>query len=134
MTLQKINKLRLHPLIIKIQISCPVTNSDTQTLHHKALDSKREERAYYHLRNINCLRPTLSTRSTAVMVQALVTSRIDYCNALFYGLPVKLLHKLQQQSAAQIITRTRTMEHISPVLQQMHWLPACRIQNVASCL
>lgn len=52
------------------------------------------------------------------MVHALVTSHIDYCNALFYGLPLKLLHKLQlvQNSDAQIITRTHTMENIFSVL------------------
>lgn len=58
------------------------------------------------------------------MVHAHVISRINYYNALFYGLPLKLLHKLQlvQSSAARIITRTPTMEHISLVLQYC-WLP-----------
>lgn len=58
------------------------------------------------------------------MIHALVTSHIDYCKA-FYCLPHKIIHKLQliQNSDAQIISRTPLVEHITPVLQQLHWLP-----------
>ncbi len=49
-------------------------------------------------------------------IHPLVTSRIDYCDALFYGLPSKLLYKLQlvHNSAAQIICTTPITEHITP--------------------
>ena len=52
-------------------------------------------------------------------------SKLDYGNALLYGLPQSLLQQLQliQNKAARIITKTRKRDHITPSLIELHWLP-----------
>ena len=80
---------------------------------------------YYHLCNIGRIRKYLSFESCELLVNALITSRLDYCNALLYNLPNCLLNRLQriQNCAARILTYTRRDCHITPVLNRLHWLP-----------
>ena len=70
--------------------------------------------------NIHCLKESLVT-----VVHAFVTSRIDYCNSLLYGISDYNINPLQriQNSAAGIVTNTRKYDHITPILQKLHWLP-----------
>jgi hypothetical protein len=65
--------------------------------------------AYFHLHSIWKVQKFLTTVSTRALVKAHVTSPLDYCNALFYGLPVSTRNKLQrvQNAAARVITRTK---------------------------
>ena len=67
----------------------------------------------------------LTEESCKTLVHTLVTSRLDYGQTLLYGLPQTALQRLQkaQNCAARLITRTRKYEHITPVLQRLHWLP-----------
>ncbi len=53
-----------------------------------------------------------------------MTSRLDYCNALG-GCPASSINKLQivQNAAARVLTRSRKYDHITPILQSLHWLP-----------
>ena len=66
--------------------------------------------AFYHLRNISRIRKYLSSQTAEMLVHAFVSSRLDYCNSLLYGLPKELLKKLQhvQNVAARIVTHTRS--------------------------
>lgn len=74
-----------------------------------------------HFYNINRLRSSLSMNSTEVLFRALVITQIDYYNALYS----KLLYELQlvQNSAVHGLSRSPSVEHITPVLQQLHLLP-----------
>uniref|UniRef100_H3AFR3 Reverse transcriptase domain-containing protein n=1 Tax=Latimeria chalumnae TaxID=7897 RepID=H3AFR3_LATCH len=80
---------------------------------------------FFHLRNIKKLRPFLPHDSLATLMHAFVSSRIDYCNALYIGLPLKLIHRLQliQNSAARVVKNVSRFDHITPVLRELHWLP-----------
>ena len=79
----------------------------------------------------------LDTDTCKLLVHALVTSRLDYCNSLLYGSPQKTLNRLQvmQNKAARIITKTKKSDHITPVLRSLHWLPVKkRIEYKVACL
>ncbi len=58
----------------------------------------------FALYNIKKIRPFLSEHATQLLVQALVLSRLDYCNALLAGLPVSSIKPLQliQNAAARL--------------------------------
>ncbi len=84
--------------------------------------------AYYHLKNIARIRCFVCSQDLEKVVNAFITSRVDYCNCLLTlltGLPKKTIRELQliQNAAARILTRTRKSEHITPVLRSLHWLP-----------
>lgn len=81
--------------------------------------------AFFHLRNIARIRPFHSLPDAERLVHAFVTSTVDYCNALYIGLPAKSIKHLQyiQNSAARVLTHTRSRQHISGILRNLHWLP-----------
>ncbi len=56
---------------------------------------------------------------------AFMTSRLDYCNALLGGCPASSINKLQvvQNAVARVLTRSGKYDHITPILQSLHWLP-----------
>ena len=81
--------------------------------------------ASHALYKIGKIRNHLDMKTTEMLVHAFVSSRIDSCNSLLYGLPDCQLNKLQriQNSAARLITRSKKFTHITPILHQLHWLP-----------
>ena len=56
---------------------------------------------YYQLRQLRPITRSLSVEAAKSLVQAFISSRLDYCNAILYGLPDKLMRRLQSvQNAA----------------------------------
>ena len=80
---------------------------------------------YFNIRNIYRIRKFLSTEHTKISVNAFVTSRLDNCNSLLFGLPCSLLHKLQlvQNCAARLTLGGGKYDLITPLLRELHWLP-----------
>jgi hypothetical protein len=82
--------------------------------------------SYYHIRQLRQVRSSLDTNSAIVLANSLVSSKLDYCNSLYYGLPAISLNRLQrvQNALARVVVPSvRRHHHISPTLRSLHWLP-----------
>ncbi len=85
----------------------------------------------FALHNIRKIRPFLTEHAAQLLVQALVVSRLDYCNALLAGLPSNTIKPLQmiQNAAARLVFNEPKRTHVTPLFISLHWLPvAARIK------
>jgi len=83
---------------------------------------------FYHLQQLRPVLRSLTHEAARTLIQAFISSRLEYCNSLLYGLPQSLIGKVQsvQNAAARLLTGNRRRDHISPVFRQLHWLPVQR--------
>lgn len=60
-----------------------------------------------------------------LIVNSLVVCKLDYCNAIFYGVNEKQLSELQriQNAAARTILGLYKYDHLGESLKNLHWLP-----------
>ncbi len=85
----------------------------------------------YHIRDFARVRRHLTRSVAIILANALVSSRLDYCNSLLYGITGYNLRRLEgiQNSLCRIVTRASRYSSITPHLKSLHWLPiASRIQ------
>jgi hypothetical protein len=83
------------------------------------------KRAYYQIHLIHKVRKSITEDAARTLMQANVTSLLDYCNSLLIGLPQSLLNLLQrvQNCAARVVKCVPKTSHITPILKELHWLP-----------
>jgi len=81
--------------------------------------------AYYQPRQLRTIARSLLDDAKKTLVQSFVSCRLDYCNALLYGISGGLVQRLQsvQNATARLVTGARRRDLITPVLRQLHWLP-----------
>jgi len=67
---------------------------------------------------------------------ALVLSHLDYCNAVLGGLPASTLAPFQQvlYVVACTVLDLKPCNHVTPALQQLHWLPVIERIQFKLCL
>ncbi len=85
----------------------------------------------FALHNIRKIRSFLTQHAAQLLVQALVISRLEYCNALLAGLPSCIIKPLQmiQNAAARLVFSEPKRANVTPLFISMHWLPvAARIK------
>ena len=59
------------------------------------------------------------------LVQAFIHCRLDYCNTLLAGIADTQVKRLQSvhKVSARLVSGARRLDHITPVLRSLHWLP-----------
>ena len=92
---------------------------------------------YPLLRDLARIRRSLSKTIAIRLANALVSSRLDYCNSLFYGCNGSELKRLQgvQNSLCRVVCNLPRYSSTSQHLRELHWLPIeYRIQFKCCCL
>ena len=83
--------------------------------------------SFHHIRQLRQIRSSLDLNSSIiVLANALVSSKLDYCNSLFYNLPdnsINRLQRVQNSLARAVIPSCKRFHHITPTLTKLHWLP-----------
>ena len=79
---------------------------------------------FISLRDLHHIRRFLSVDTSVVIANALVSSRLDYCNSLFRSLSSRNVTRLQyvQNALAWFVTGSY-FTHITSSLKTLHWLP-----------
>ena len=91
----------------------------------------------YYIRDIRRVRKHLHFDAAISLANALVSSRLDYCNSLLYGAPKTYLSKLQrvQNSLARVVAQAPKFTSSRPLLDKLHWLPVVsRIDFKLACI
>ena len=99
---------------------------------------KKLVRSCFHsLRQIRVIRRSLTKEAAKMIVCSFICSRIDYCNAVFAGLPRSTTNHLASvlHAAARMISGRSKHDHIISVLRdELHWLPVLQRVIYKLCL
>ena len=81
--------------------------------------------AHFHIRALRHICRCVSVNDANTVVTAMVSSWLDYCNLILYGISSSNHNKLQhvQNAFAHTVMGTKRHVHITPVLAELHWPP-----------
>jgi len=82
-------------------------------------------RHFCHIRQLCQIRTSFDLNSSIQLANALVSSKLDYCNSLFYCLPdtsIKRLQRVQNSLARVIFPSLKRSDHITPTIVKLHRL------------
>ena len=115
-------------------ISLGIKLDDHLSLHRHINDIRKK--CYWKLNNLRVIGRYLNEDLKKMLVKTLILSQIDYCNALYIGLPGYLIKKLQGviNSGVRFIYNLSRDEDVLPYLKQAHILPVYERAEYKICL
>ena len=84
------------------------------------------DRCFYDLRQLWAVRRSVTADVAKTLVNAFITSRVDYCNSVFKTISAAGILPLQRvlNATARVIVRKRKNDHITALTRyDLHWLP-----------
>ena len=79
---------------------------------------------------------SLSREALLTLIRALIVSKLDYSCSMLSGVSGTLQRRLQSvfNAAARLVFSTRKSEHVTPLLQELHWLKVSEIIQFRLCV
>lgn len=86
--------------------------------------NKLKSSSFNKLRKIARMKPFLNSHQIQILVQSLVLSSLDYCNALYCNIDTTIINQLQliQNRACKIIFGLGRRDSVSDFMKKLHWL------------
>ena len=86
--------------------------------------SKTVSSSFIILKNVRSIRNLLTPEATATLIHAIITSKLDQCNSLFFNLSSSNMLKLQriQNFALRTVLNLHPRSHVTEHYQNFHWL------------
>jgi hypothetical protein len=86
--------------------------------------SKVMSKCFMNIKKIYRIRGFIDRNTTKILMNSLVLSHIDYCSALYKGIPNKSVKRLQraQNAAARLIFQVDRRTDSKPLIQELNWL------------
>ena len=96
-----------------------VTIDDALTMDAHVANVMRS--CFYQLRQLRSIRRSLTIDARHTLVSGFIASRVDYCNAVLYGVSPKVTQWLQivLSVAARLVVGTGKYDHITPALRDV---------------
>jgi len=97
--------------------------------NHLSMDNKHvnevSRACFYHLRALRHIRPVITASDANMVACSVVGSRLDYANAVLYGVSSKNIQRLQriQNALARCVADSKVHQSSNALLIQLHWLP-----------
>ena len=79
---------------------------------------------FLKLRDLSKMKTFLSTKQMSTLVQSIILSSLDYCNALYHGCSQASINQLQniQNRACRLIFGLKKRDSVEDKLKSLHWL------------
>ena len=94
------------------------------TLKNQFQINKLTSSTFNQLMNIGSICSKLDWDTTENIIQALVMSKLDYCNSLLLSLADYQLNKIQQiqNMACRVVCNLHKFDQVTSSMQDLHWL------------